>query len=58
MIYLILDTNNWIYLANGWDAGNDKHHDSLHFELLQSLSELRERRWKSKRRKAKIVVKT
>ena len=40
MIYLILDTNNWIYLANGLDPINNKHHDSLHFELLQSLLDL------------------
>lgn len=40
MIYLILDTNNWIYLANGLDPINNKHHDSLHFNLLQSLIDL------------------
>lgn len=42
MIYLILDTNNWIYLANGLDPIKNKHHDSLHFELLQSLVKLTE----------------
>lgn len=40
MIYLILDTNNWIYLANGLDPTNNKHHHSLHFELLASLKTL------------------
>jgi hypothetical protein len=40
LIYLILDTNNWIYLANGLDPINNKHHDSLHFDLLQSLVNL------------------
>lgn len=40
MIYLILDTNNWIYLANGLDPIKNKYHDNLHFELLQSLKEL------------------
>lgn len=40
MIYLILDTNNWIYLANGLDPIKNKHHDNLHFELLKSLKEL------------------
>jgi len=40
VIYLILDTNNWIYLANGLDPIKNKHHDNLHFELLQSLKEL------------------
>lgn len=40
MLYLILDTNNWIYLANGLDPINNKHHDNLHFELLRSLSDL------------------
>jgi hypothetical protein len=40
MIYLILDTNNWIYLANGLDQINSKYHDNLHFELLHSLKEL------------------
>lgn len=44
MIYLILDTNNWIYLANGLDPINNKHHDSLHFELLKSLRELKEKK--------------
>ncbi|HMK17148.1 MAG TPA: PIN domain-containing protein [Chitinophagaceae bacterium] len=40
MIYLVLDTNNWIYLANGLDPISNKHHDNLHFELLQSLIDL------------------
>lgn len=39
MIYLILDTNIWIYLANGFDPLTSKHSDDLHFELLASLKE-------------------
>lgn len=36
MIYLILDTNIWIYLSNGFDPLTEKHSD-LHFELLETL---------------------
>lgn len=43
MIYLILDTNNWIYLANGLDPISNKHHDDLHYELLKSLKELKDK---------------
>lgn len=50
MIYLILDTNNWIYLANGLDPIKNKYHDSLHFELLQSLIDL------TKEGKIKILI--
>ncbi|WP_207515918.1 PIN domain-containing protein [Longitalea luteola] len=44
MIYLILDTNNWIYLANGLDPISNKHHDALHYELLRSLKELKDKK--------------
>ena len=47
MIYLILDTNNWIYLANNQDPFNDnkdgKYKDNknekLHFKTLERLNE-------------------
>lgn len=42
MIYLILDTNIWLYLANGLDPITAKHHDDLHFKLLESLKELKD----------------
>lgn len=41
MIYLILDTNIWLYLANGLDPLTSKHHDDLHFTLLEGLKELK-----------------
>jgi len=44
MIYLILDTNNWIYLANGLDPISNKHHDNFHYELLKSLKELKDKK--------------
>jgi len=37
VIYLILDTNIWIYLSNGFDPLTSKHSDDLHFQLLDSL---------------------
>lgn len=40
MIYLILDTNNWIYLANGLDPLNNKYQDTLHYDLLKRLKDL------------------
>lgn len=42
MVYLILDTNIWIYLANGLDIATGKHSDQ-HFELLSSLQAFREK---------------
>lgn len=42
MIYLILDTNIWVYLANGLDPMTQKHQDKQHFDLLKSLKELKE----------------
>lgn len=41
MIYLILDTNIWIYLANGLDTNTNKYDDNLHFQLLAELSRLK-----------------
>lgn len=43
MIYLILDTNIWLYLANGFDPLSNKHLDKLHFELLATLKEHKEK---------------
>ncbi len=40
MIYLALDTNIWIYLANGYDTSSEKFHDNHHFSLLNNLIEL------------------
>lgn len=42
MIYLVLDTNIWIYLANGLDP-SDKAQDKLHFELLSSLKSFKDK---------------
>ncbi len=39
MIYLVLDTNIWIYLANGYDTKSEKFHDNNHFSLLAKLME-------------------
>jgi hypothetical protein len=39
MIYLILDTNTWIYLANGTDLTTGKIHDSAHFTLFEKLTQ-------------------
>lgn len=40
MIYLILDTNIWIYLANGLDVDKNKYSDDQHFKLLEELDTL------------------
>lgn len=40
MIYLVLDTNNWIYLANGLDPIKNKYQDTLHYDLLKKLKDL------------------
>lgn len=40
MIYFILDTNIWVYLANGLDNLTHKHQETHHFTLLKSLQEL------------------
>ncbi|MEM6319475.1 MAG: PIN domain-containing protein [Bacteroidota bacterium] len=41
MIYLVLDTNIWLYLANGYDSEKENHYDSIysekHFELLKTI---------------------
>jgi len=43
MIYLILDTNIWVYLANGLDPIENKDYDDdVHFGLLSSLKQLKE----------------
>ncbi len=40
MVYLVLDTNIWIYLANGFDTSSNKFHDNHHFNLLDQLMNL------------------
>jgi len=39
LIYLILDTNIWLYLANGLNPITEKDQGNLHFELLQVLKD-------------------
>lgn len=43
MIYIVLDTNIWIYLANGWNSEKENHHDGAfsqkHFGLLDKFKE-------------------
>lgn len=41
MIYLILDTNIWLYLANGLNPLADNRDDDLHFQLLEELKKLK-----------------
>ncbi|MCW3463967.1 PIN domain-containing protein [Chitinophaga nivalis] len=38
--YLVLDTNIWIYLANGLDTQSSQHSARQHFALLRSLEDL------------------
>ena len=70
MIYLILDTNIWLYLANGLDPLTEKHHDDLHFKLLAGLKELKDNNdicilindivfeeWKRNKENAKLKIK-
>lgn len=40
MVYLILDTNVWFYLANSYNPKNKDFDDGLHFRLVEILSEL------------------
>lgn len=42
MVYLIFDTNIWIYLANGLDTKSNKYQDNHHFELLRELMDKHE----------------
>jgi len=39
-MYLILDTNIWIYLANGFNPETNNYEDGLHFKILGSLKHL------------------
>jgi|GEM_PF-1935982 len=39
LIYLIFDTNIWLYLANGLDTASNSYHENRHFELLNSLKD-------------------
>ncbi|MBN8857031.1 MAG: DUF4935 domain-containing protein [Sphingobacteriales bacterium] len=40
MTYLILDTNQWIYLANSRDPMNENFQEGYHFKLLEKLAAL------------------
>ena len=42
MIYLVLDTNIWLYLANGYDR--EQFDKNLHFDFLKTLEEPDERK--------------
>lgn len=42
MIYLIIDTNIWIYLANGFNSTSCEHENNQHFKLLAELKRLKE----------------
>ena len=50
MNYLILDTNIWIYLANGHYAQNAQHSEQTHSTLLSRLTE------KLKNEEIRVVV--
>lgn len=39
MTYLILDTNIWIYLANGFTSTSENHDENVHFTFLTKLVE-------------------
>lgn len=39
MIYLILDTNAWIYLANGFNPLTSKNEENTHLKLLKELKQ-------------------
>lgn len=41
MVYLIFDTNIWIYLANGHDPLANSDNSNKHFEFLETLEYLR-----------------
>jgi hypothetical protein len=43
MINIVLDTNSWLYLCNGYDQETNKHQSGLHFNLLAELISLVER---------------
>jgi predicted nucleic acid-binding protein len=34
--YIFLDTNNWIYLCNGYNVYSGKH-EELHFKIFDTL---------------------
>lgn len=39
LLNLVLDTNTWIYLSNGFNTINNKIDENLHFELLEKMLE-------------------
>lgn len=39
MVNLILDTNTWIYLANGFNPQTNRNEEKLHFELIDWVIE-------------------
>jgi hypothetical protein len=43
MIYIIFDTNIWLYLANGLDTATNNYFQKHHFELLAKLEEFTEK---------------
>lgn len=40
MVNIILDTNTWIYLANGYDQNTQNYQGGLHFKLLAEINQL------------------
>jgi len=40
MVNIILDTNTWIYLANGFDQSKNTHNDGLKVKLLGEIQQL------------------
>lgn len=43
MIYLVIDTNIWLYLANGLDTSTGKHSEDQHIKLLEELKQLKDK---------------
>ncbi len=37
MVNLILDTNAWIYLANGYNPDTESYEEEIHFQIVESL---------------------
>ncbi|WP_298156180.1 PIN domain-containing protein [Flavobacterium sp.] len=49
-INLILDTQTWIYLANGFNQSSSKYEDGQHFKLYQKIEDFR------KKKQIKLIV--
>lgn len=69
MIYLILDTNVWFYLANSFNSVRKDYEDGLHFKLLATLNDLVDKReivlltndiiikeWQDNKKRAYILI--